>query len=309
MGKKAWWIGCGSFGCSIIITVIVLISVSFRTLEATEFGIRYNTYTKQIDKTQLYEPGTYFIGPSSRFIKFPQQVIAHTLNASEYVVRTLDGMRLNLGVSLQYKLNKQLDVTLKLLLDWGEEAYEDVVQKLAKDSIRTSAAKFAVDSYVYNRQEIDQRMTQDLTTDLLEIGVSLQNFQLTEVVFPSSFQSVIVNTQQKQIEVTNTQNDRQRALQQAQGRLLKANTDAANYLLDQQTVIIQRMAKFDAMSAVYSTFVSSYIQQLVNTEGIYGLGTWYHELTGLINDRMSSGAWNVDDVVPTPSEFKSIFAT
>lgn len=309
MGKKAWWIGCGSFACSIIITVIVLISVSFRTLEATEFGIRYNTYTKQIDKTQIYEPGTYFIGPSSKFIKFPQQVIAHTLNSSIYVVRTLDGMQLNLGVSLQYKLSKQLDVTLKLLLDWGQDTYEDVVQKLAKDSIRNSAAKFNVDSYVYSRQDIDTQMSLDLTTDLLELGVSLQNFQLTEVIFPSVFQSVIVNTQQKQIEVTNTQNDRQRALQQAQGRLLKAGTDASNYFLDQQSSIIQQMAKFDAMSAVYSSFVASYTAQLVIKEAIYETGTWYYELNNLINERMNNGDWNVDDVVPTPLEFKSIFAT
>lgn len=307
-GKKvAAWVGCGTCSCAVIITFIVLLAISFKTLEATEFGIRYNSYTKQIDKTQLYDPGTHFVGPSARFIKFPQQVIAITFKADSFIVRTLDGMGLNLGVSVQYKLSKQLDVTLKLLIDWGEGNYESVVEKLARDSIRNSAAKFSVDAYVYNRQAIDAKMTQELTVNLLEIGVSLQNFQLTDVQFPTSFQSVIRNTQQKQIEVTNTQNDREREIQQANGRLEKAATDASNYFLSQQSIIIARMSRFDAMSTVYPSFVNSYIAQLKTKESIYGTGLWYYELTSLINERMSSGKWKVDDVVPTPSVFKAIF--
>lgn len=305
--KVAAWIGCGTCTCAVIITFIVLLAVSFKTLEATEFGIRYNSYTKQLDKTKLYDPGTHFLGPSTRFIKFPQQVIALTFNKTEFTVRTLDGMRLNLGVSLQYKLNKQLDVTLKLLLDWGEGNYESVVEKLATDSLRTSAAKFGVDAYVYTRQLIDAKMTQELTSNLLEIGVSLQSYQLTEVAFPAAFQSVIVNTQQKQIEVTNTQNDREREIQKAKGRQEKATTDAANFFLGEQSTIIKKMARFDAMITVYPSFVNSYIAQLKTKEPHYGNSLWSHELNSLVNQRMSSGKWDVDDVVPTPSDFKTLF--
>lgn len=304
--KKALWIGCGSFCCALIITGIVLFAVSFRSLEATEFGLKYNTYTKQVDKSQIYEQGTYFVGPSVRFIKFPLQVQAITFN--NLTVRTLDGMRLNLGVSLQYKLSKQLEVTLKLLFDWGEGLYENIIDKRAKDSIRDSSAKFAVDSYVYSRQEIDTKMQQELSSNLIELGVTLQNFQLTEVDFPDSFSSVIVSTQQLQINVTNAQNDRLRALQEAQGRLAKADTDAQNYFLTQQSSIISQMAKYDAQSSIYSSFMPNYIQQLLAKEPIFGDGLWYNEYNSYVNQLMNSGI-KLTDIVPTPLDFKTIFAT
>lgn len=305
--KKALWIGCGSFCCALLITGIVLFAVSFRSLEATEFGLKYNAYTKQVDKSQIFEQGTYFVGPASRFIKFPLQVQAITF--TNLTVRTLDGMRLDLGVSLQYKLSKQLDVTLKLLFDWGEGLFENIIDKRAKDSIRDTSAKFAVDSYVYNRQEIDTKMQQDLTSNLIELGVTLQNFQLTEVDFPDSFSSVIVSTQQLQINVTNAQNDRLRALQEAQGRLAKASTDAQNYLLNQQANITSQMAKYDAMSAVYTSYMPNYIDQLDQKEPIFLDGLWYYEYNNYINSLMSSGSANIKDVVPFPKVFKDLFKT
>ena len=303
--KKALWIGCGSFACAVVITGIVLFAVSFRSLEATEFGLKYNSYTKQVDKAQIFEQGTYFVGPSVRFIKFPLQVQAITF--ANLTVRTLDGMKLNLGVSLQYKLSKQLDVTLKLLFDWGEGLFENIIDKRAKDSIRDTSAKFAVDSYVYNRQDIDTKMQQDLTASLIELGVTLQNFQLTEVDFPDVFSSVIVSTQQLQINVTNAQNDRLRALQEAQGRLAKAATDAQNYYLTQQATIINQMSKYDAQSSIYTSFMPNYILQLKSKESIFGKGLWYHEYNAYINQLMSTGV-KINDVVPTPLEFKNIFA-
>ena len=305
-GKKAVWIGCGSFCCSIIITGIVLLAVSFRSLEATEFGLKYNSYTKQVDKSQIFEQGTYFVGPSVRFIKFPLQVQA--INFANLTVRTLDGMKLDLGVSLQYKLSKQLDVTLKLLYDWGEGLYENIIEKRAKDSIRETSSKFSVDSYVYSRQDIDTRMQLDLSSNLIELGVTLQNFQLTEVDFPDVFSSVIVSTQQLQINVTNAQNDRLRSLQEAQGRLAKAATDAQNYYLNQQAAIISQMSKYDAKTSIYSSFMPNYIVQLVSKEPIFGTGLWYHEYNGYINQLMSSGV-KISDVVPTPGDFKTLFAT
>lgn len=298
--KKALWIGCGTFCCALLITGIVLLAVSFRSLEATEFGLKYNSYSKQVDKTQIYEQGTYFVGPSSRFIKFPLQVQAITF--SNLTVRTLDGMRLDLGVSLQYKLSKQLDVTLKLLFDWGEGLYENIIEKRAKDSIRDTSAKFAVDSYVYNRQEIDTKMQQDLASNLIELGVTLQNFQLTEVDFPDVFSSVIVSTQQLQINVTNAQNDRLKKLQEAQGRLSKATTDAQNYYLNQQASIISQMAKYDAMSAVYTSFMPNYIDQLFSIEGTFGTGLWYYEYSNYVNSLMNTGV-DIKEIVPTPAAF------
>jgi hypothetical protein len=53
MGTAAW-IGGGAFVLFILIPSIVLLSVSFAKLEATEIGLDYNNNVKEIDN-KTYE--------------------------------------------------------------------------------------------------------------------------------------------------------------------------------------------------------------------------------------------------------------
>lgn len=313
MAGKAFWIPCISFCVALIITGIVLFAISFRGLEATEFGLKYSSYSKSIDETKIYDEGTYFLGPSMRFIKFPIEVKALNYN-KDFFIRTKDGMRLQIVVSIQYKLNKRLDVTLKLLRNWGENNYEGVIEKIAKDSIRNSASNFAVDSYVYTRKEIDTQMKNDLTKELDELGVSLENFQLTEVIFPDQFKSIILDTQQQEIEVQNAKNDKEKQIQEANGRLAKAPSDAANLLQTKTADIISRMAVYKKMKEVYSagSQVPQYraqLKQKMDTTNGYITdknGLWVSEFLDTINERSS---WDIRETVPTPAAFKSMLNT
>lgn len=307
MANKGLWIGCGSFCCALIITGIVLFAISFRSLEATEFGIRYNTYSKQIDETKIYDEGTYFLGPSIRFIKFPIEVKAINFNNNPILIRTSDGMRLSIAVSLQYKLNKKLDVTLQLLRRYGENNYEPVIQKVAQDTVRVTASSFTNDQYVYNRQDISSAMTTNLTQTLFNLGVSLENFQLTEVKFPAEFSSIILDTQRLQIDMTNAQNNKVFRIQEANNNLNKSTVDAQNALRSAQTAVVSRMAKYNQMSSVYSAFVDGYTAQLLERVAVYSESLWINEFNDLINQRISSGAWTVREIVPTPAGFKSGF--
>jgi len=304
--NKALWCGCGSFCCALIITGIVLFAVSFRSLEATEFGIKYNSFTKQIDESKIYDEGTYFVGPSVRFIKFPIEVKAVNFNR-DFFIRTADGMRLELVVSLQYKLNKKLDVTLQLLRNWGEESLEDVITKVSKDSVRQTASTYTVDYYVYNRQEVDAKMKTNLVKDLDTLGVNLENFQMTDVRFPTSFQNVILDTQNQQIESLNVLNEQAKAIQEANGRLARAPIDAQALFDQKKSVIISRMAAYDQMDTVYTSFVPLYTQELASKLSSYGNTLWASEYNSLINDKMTDGSWNLKEFVPTPKTFKSLF--
>ena len=166
MANKAVWICCGGFCCAMIITGIVLLAISFKSLEATQFGIRYNAYSKQIDETKIYEEGTYYLGPGVRFIKFPIEVKSVNFPSSEFAVRSRDGMKLSLTVSLQYKLSKKLDVTLQLLRKYGEDNYEPVIKKVAQDTIRTTASSFDLEKYVYSRQQVSSTMSTNLAAQM-----------------------------------------------------------------------------------------------------------------------------------------------
>lgn len=308
--NKCLWICCGSFCVSLVITGIVLFAVSFRSLEATEFGIKYNSYTKQIDQTKLYSEGTHFLGPTMKFIKFPSQIIALNVSSSNgFIVRTSDGMQLQLVVGMQYKLNKDLQVTLNLIRQWGADNIESVVERLSKDAIRYAGSGFPVDSYVYERQKVDTAMNANLTSNLESIGVQMQNFQLTEVKFPSTFQQIISDTQKLAIEADTVTQQQLKSVQEANGRLTNAPANAANALTARNTRLTTELSRVDQMIQQYTKYVPDYITALKTKVLTFGSGLFIDEFTKLVNEKLSSGQWSaVNELVPTPKDYRDMFA-
>jgi regulator of protease activity HflC (stomatin/prohibitin superfamily) len=304
--KGLWW-GCGVFCVLGLITGIILISVSFAGLEATEFGIAYSSYSKKFDETKVYEQGTYFLGPSSRFIKFPLEIKSVTFN-KDFTIRTADGMRLSLAVSFQFKLSKRLDLSIALIRNWGEGNLDQSIDKISRDSVRTTASGFIVDTYVYEKSKVSDRMKANLSDDLNNMGVSLENFQLTEVVFPTAFSEIISETQKQEIAIKNAQNNRLKAIDSANGDLAKANTDAGNIFNNEKSSIINEIAILNQKKLVYVDFLPLYNSQLVVKKALYGSALWYYEYMETINSKVNSGQWkDLKQVMITPSSLKDIF--
>jgi SPFH domain / Band 7 family len=305
------WICCGSFCVSLVITGIILFSISFRSLEATEFGIKYNSYTKQIDQSQLYNQGTHFLGPTVKFIKFPSQVVALNLSSKTgFTVRTSDGMQLQLVVGIQYSLTKDLQVTLNLIRQWGADNVESVVERLAKDAVRYAGSGFPVDSYVYERSKVDSAMNANLTSNLELIGVQLQNFQLTDVQFPSTFQQIISDTQKLAIEADTVVQQQLKSVQQANGLLTNAPANAQNALTGKLTSLTNQLSRVDQMIQQYTSYVQKYIALLkTSRQPTMGSGLFVAEYGQLVNEKLSSGQWqSTGELVPTPKDYRDMFA-
>lgn len=103
---------CACALCSGLIAGIVLIAVSFHTLEATEMGLDFSDFTKTIDEEVLYTTGRHFLGPAHSFIVYPtEQLTIDFKYGSEYGIlraRTRDALPVDLEVSFQYRLNANL---------------------------------------------------------------------------------------------------------------------------------------------------------------------------------------------------------
>ncbi len=54
--------------------IIVLIATSVHKLEAYEVGFDYNPNAVEVNEAQLYDQGTYFLGPGHYFITFIKQI-------------------------------------------------------------------------------------------------------------------------------------------------------------------------------------------------------------------------------------------
>lgn len=63
----------GGVCLGILVVLAILISMSFASLEFTEIGLHYNSFTKSIDN-EPYTSGIYWVGPAGSFIVFPRTV-------------------------------------------------------------------------------------------------------------------------------------------------------------------------------------------------------------------------------------------
>ena len=57
---------------SVVIAMTVLVGLSFGAVEPTEYGILYNTITKQLDTKTILEGGLQYVGVSNQIITFPR---------------------------------------------------------------------------------------------------------------------------------------------------------------------------------------------------------------------------------------------
>jgi hypothetical protein len=99
--RKAIGIGCC---CLSTIGLVILVFMSYSTLDATEIGLDYSSITKSVDST-IYQSGYHFIGFGHRFIKFPSTVQSMEFkDKSSILSRTEDGLQITFKATVQYQL-------------------------------------------------------------------------------------------------------------------------------------------------------------------------------------------------------------
>ena len=64
----------------IVLVIVVLLALSFASLEYTEYGLDYSSISKSVEKAP-YTGGIYLLGLGHSFIKFPKTI--QTIEFSE----------------------------------------------------------------------------------------------------------------------------------------------------------------------------------------------------------------------------------
>ena len=98
---------CGACACFVVIPSIILIVLSFSSLQPVEYGLNFNAITMSLENTTYDAAGLYFLGFGHWFIRFPRiiQTIEFMANSENQLLhtRTSDGLPLTLGLSFQYR--------------------------------------------------------------------------------------------------------------------------------------------------------------------------------------------------------------
>ena len=166
---------CGSgFALAAVAVAVILIAASFRTLDATTYGLAYDSLWCTSDRTTLATNGLCFVGPTTVFLTFPKATrdVYDTLPA-----RTRDGLTVGLELSFQYRLQQSADSLAELYMMFGLE-YESAFRREARDVLRNAASGFTAFECWRNRTALVVSMQAELDTALSRWYANVEAFQV-----------------------------------------------------------------------------------------------------------------------------------
>lgn len=194
---------CGC--CTVFITAIILISISFASLGQLDAGLNYNSISLQIEDKVYTTAGLYFLGVGHSFIKFPRVVQTIEFIAEEndrLQTRTSDGLPVQLSVSFQYRYD--LSRLRELYLTFKQDELE-VYENTAKAVIANIATNFTAYRFFNDKQGIATEMQLAVTQKFAnELFALIDAFQITRVELPSEFQSAILRSIEAKQNITSS---------------------------------------------------------------------------------------------------------
>ena len=185
--------------------------------------------------------------------------------------RTKDGMQITINVSYQYKLVQELTSVIDLLKKWGEDNYKMGFTRIAKNVLRTAVSTFEVSEIVFSRSDVDKKLRDDLDTELEKEGVTVDNFQLLDIKFPSEYELAISDTQNEQLKIDIAKNEQNKTKELLEGLESKVDTDKeiikTNYLVN--TIKDVTLIKQNKISL--KNFVGGAGDYLLEKKNVYGI--------------------------------------
>jgi len=234
---RACYSGCTGVS---LITLIIVISSSFDTLEPTEFGLLRNGITGVVDMSTVYVNGRYMVGPSQRFIRFPanfvtlsfgnssvdnQKQIRARTGADTSEATSSGGQPVGLSVAFQFQFSKSQ--VPNVYQTFGEN-WEGPYLRFAQQALTNVAQTFTPRAFWTQRRAVQAAMLRAVNASLVAQGhVSVRELQLRAVGFQSSYEQTITDIQlQEQLRVTKSyQLEVTRVVKEVD--LLQSETDAS----------------------------------------------------------------------------------
>jgi hypothetical protein len=228
------------------LTVFGFALFGFGSVEIAEYGLLENLLTRKVE-TEPYSSGRYWIGPWSRFIKFP--AVVKTIQFSDEKLqtdleeqgdpmlrsRTKDGLDVLIELSFQYQLNATDLFVLYTTLGSVSEFHKTFV-RIAIDRLTEIATNYTANEFFIDRTRIGKDMEHKLKGDFEhQLYATIFSFQLRSVGLPKSFEEGIQKTevQKQDVHVAEAEQQSTRvaletALMQAQRRVnVRANEGEA----------------------------------------------------------------------------------
>mmetsp|Transcript_29290 Transcript_29290/g.38503 ORF Transcript_29290/g.38503 Transcript_29290/m.38503 type:complete len:319 (+) Transcript_29290:67-1023(+) len=238
----------------ILVTISTLIGLSFAVLAPNYVGFDYNGVQINVDETNLYEEGRYFLGLGHSFIRFPTLQVSVTFGeASEdgdgsIYGRTKDGLQIILDVSFQYKLDASADTLWELYGNFLTD-YNDDFKVFAAAAILDAASTYTAFDSINERESLAADMETAVSNALVAYGATVQTLQLENIELPSGFSSAIDATIEAEQEADQAQFEQISAGINAETTILEAELQAEITLVNANATAVSTKLAADAEAA------------------------------------------------------------
>mmetsp|Transcript_6036 Transcript_6036/g.11207 ORF Transcript_6036/g.11207 Transcript_6036/m.11207 type:complete len:395 (+) Transcript_6036:67-1251(+) len=235
--RRCRFIGWGIGIIALLIFIIVMLAVSLKKVDETEYGVKYAKYKKELDDAAV--SGGLFAGPPGfTMIRFPSTFM--TANFDERTCVSRDGLRIKFSVTFQYQMTAEnlIPAVLKYrdVYKWRE-----IVEQGGLSAMHHSCGDFFISDFQNKRGEIQQRMFDNLKLKLegdpdddesssvgvyaVAISVQLRNLQL-----PDEYNNAVEKKQAAEEDIALAIAQRKQEITKAQTELLRAQEEARKIL-------------------------------------------------------------------------------
>jgi hypothetical protein len=233
--------------CIGFVAIIVYVAVAIEGVEPTEFAIKRNNLSQDVDRVDILEGGLHWVGVFYSLIHFPsihKSIEFSDDSTAQYkklLTRTKEGLELEISFAFQYQLRK-MDLPDMYLICQND--YEKIFARIARNAVLQAAGDFEASAYWLNRTKIGDTMKSDLTKYLDMAYTNISGFMLLKIDLPDVYEMAIVRTQ-----VTNQE-------------IITYNQTRVVNLTNQETENIKAVGL--AKIQVINANASSYASQILN---------------------------------------------
>jgi regulator of protease activity HflC (stomatin/prohibitin superfamily) len=158
--------------------------LSIGTVEPIEYGLKYNSISKTIDRNKVYTGGWHWVWPWYNFIVFPATLV--NLDFTDYKgaqsqplnVKDNNGQTMRLSVSLQYRIKKD---KIPELYSAYQKGYETTMISFVDATVRTMVGTFGPDDFWTKRKEKGDQLREAINTKFEQIFVDCVSLQVIQV--------------------------------------------------------------------------------------------------------------------------------
>jgi prohibitin 1 len=256
-------VGAYIIGLLVFSILLTLVGAGLVFLQPDERGVVESPYVAQGYRSTTLGPGLHWIIPGESVVRYSisrqTYTMSSTANEGDIVgddsirARTKDGQEVYIDASVIYAINPAN--VIELHIDWQDRFQDEVVRPLARGIIRDTASQYGVEEIVSTKRvELEENVTNELTSKLAENDLVLVDFVLRDIHFSDEYAAAVEQKQiaeqqalQAQFVVEQKKQEAEQARQVAQGQADAAVIQAQGAA---QARVIEAQAEAQALQLV-----------------------------------------------------------